>query len=510
MLVSRYATVVRSIRRHVIMAGAALAVMTCVYSTALAPVADGAAGASTADPVAEALDFDDAIALALAASPEVAAAERALELARMRLAAAEALRRPTITLRSVPAQISRAPNLASSESVPSVPASEPEGTRLLSTLGLDVHLPIGETRITLSIDGTYLQRVSAEPDADLGWSLSGSCPILGPGSPPAGGAGAAAGTGSGGSIDAQVRAAMAAVRNASFAVEQAREKAWATLEAAYYAVLRDRRKLEAAETNLERVKQHLAATEARFEQGNASRLDVLDARQRVAAAEVAVDAARHAVTLSNMNFNRAIGRDLATPVSLAPVGDYVPGRLPELEACVKEALESRREPALAEADLRDQEAELASAREALLPSVSLVGGVKDDGSWNIGIQLTKTLTRDLGAEAAVKAARDAVASAREKLEATKTTIVLEVTQAYYALVEAEAALSMARSGLDRARLALDAVQEQYRLGAATHQDVAAAIAAVHDAEVELADAAAGCFTARSRLAQVTGRALHHG
>ncbi|MEW6107256.1 MAG: hypothetical protein AB1563_13020, partial [Bacillota bacterium] len=98
MLVSRYATVVRSIRRHVIMAGAALAVMTCVYSTALAPVADGAAGARTADPVAEALNFDDAIALALAASPEVAAAERALELARMRLAAAEALRRPMITL----------------------------------------------------------------------------------------------------------------------------------------------------------------------------------------------------------------------------------------------------------------------------------------------------------------------------------------------------------------------------------------------------------------------------
>ncbi|MEW6105597.1 MAG: TolC family protein, partial [Bacillota bacterium] len=114
-----------------------------------------------------------------------------------------------------------------------------------------------------------------------------------------------------------------------------------------------------------------------------------------------------------------------------------------------------------------------------------------------------------GAEAAVKAAEDAAASAREKLEATKTTIVLEVTQAYYALVEAEAALSMARSGLDRARLALNAVQEQYRLGAATHQDVAAAIAAVHDGEVELADAAAGCFTARSRLAQVMGRALHH-
>ncbi|MDI7247084.1 MAG: TolC family protein [Bacillota bacterium] len=483
---------------------ATLVITACCY---LAPVAASGAGPAVSKQPEGTLTLDEAITLALASSPEVAAAERSLELAQMRLSAAEALRRPTISLRAWPAQISRPQDRASLMPAPLAPAPtpEPEGIRLLSSAGLDVCVPISEMQITLSIDGTYLSGSSVEPDTDLGWSLSVSHPLLGPGSSLPGSA-ASAGRAGTGPVDSQVRAATAAVRSASFALEQAREKARASLEAAYHAALRDRRKLEAAEMNLERVKQHLAVTEARFEQGNASGLDVLDARQRVAAAEVALDAARHAVVLSDMSVNRVTGRSLETPVSLAPVGEYVPGKLPGVETCVKTALERRKELALAAQDVSDQEAELASARKELLPSVALVGGAKDDGSWSIGVQLTKTLTRDLGAEAVVKAADDAVVSARERLESTKTAVVVEVTEAYYGLLEAEATLSLAKSGLERARLALDTVQEQYRLGAATHQDVATAIAAVHDAEVELADATAACFMARSRLTRAMGAA----
>lgn len=474
----------------------------------LAPVAasGGAAPAVSQQPEGT-LTVDEAIALALASSPEVAAAERSLELAQMRLLAAEALRRPTISLRAWPAQISRPQDRASLMPAPLAPAPtpEPEGIRLLSSACLDVCVPISEMQITLSIDGTYLSGSSVEPDTDLGWSLSVSRPLLGPGSSLPGSA-ASAGRAGTGSVDSQVRTAAAAVRSASFALEQAREKARASLEAAYHAALRDRRKLDAAETNLERTRQHLAVAEARFEQGNAGVLDVLDARQRAAAAEVALDAARHAVVLSDMSFNRVTGRSLETPVSLAPAGEYVPGKLPGLETCVKTALERRKELALAAQDVSDREAELTSARRELLPSVALIGSAKDDGSWSIGVELTKTLTRDLGAEAVVKAAADAVASARERLESAKTAVVVEVTEVYYGLLEAEAALSLAKSGLERARLALDTVQEQCRLGATTYQDVATAIAAVHDAEVQLADATAACFMARSRLTRAMGAA----
>ncbi len=482
--------------RHVFALAAALVVVAC---GCLTPVGAGAQGLAGGQPKG-ALTLDDVVALALSSSPEVAAAERSLELARMRLAAAEAALRPTVTLRASPAQVSRPGDRPAP--VPGAPL-EPEGTRFMSTAGVDVHVPIGDARVTLSIDGSYLSTGSTEPDTDVEWSVSVSRPILGPGSPAPGGMAGGA-IGGAGASDAEVRAATAQARNASFALEQARQRARAGGEAAFYAVLRDQRKLRAAEVNLERVRRHLAVTESRFGQGNASRLDVLDAKQRVRAAEAALDAATHAVTLSSMSFNRAVGRHLRSPVSLAPVADYVPGRIPDLDACVKEALERRKEASLVAEEVRDSEADLALARKGLLPAVSLVGGAKDDGSWNIGIQLAKTLTRDCGAEAAVKAAEDARAAAREKVEATKTATVLEVTKAYYALAEAEAALLLAMSGLERAGVALEAAQEQYRLGAATHQDVAAAIASAHDAEVELADATAACFVARSGLARAMG------
>ena len=47
-------------------------------------------------------------------------------------------------------------------------------------------------------------------------------------------------------------------------------------------------------------------------------------------------------------------------------------------------------------------------------------------------------------------------------------------------------------------------ETQYKVGAATCQDVALAIAALADAETDLANAEANCFAARSRLADSVG------
>ena len=308
----------------------------------------------------------------------------------------------------------------------------------------------------------------------------------------------------GGSPEDQVRSAKAAVRNAEFELDRAIAKARSGLETAYHGLLRDAGRLEAARMNLARMKRHFAMVEARHAQGNASDLDLIDAEQGVKSAEIAVDAAGHALKISEMSLNRLIGRDLNASIVPEPVGEYIKEPLMTLDEYTDLALVQRQEPVLIEENLANSKIELDKARSGLLPQVSVRGSLTDDGSWSIGVDLLKILPRDYSAELAVKSAENAVSAAEQNLVAAREAIVVEVTGAYYALLEADAHLSLAESALEKATAVLSIREAQYAVGAATHQDVAAAIDALHEAETDLANAHANCFAARSRLIDVVG------
>lgn len=140
----------------------------------------------------------------------------------------------------------------------------------------------------------------------------------------------------------------------------------------------------------------------------------------------------------------------------------------------------------------------------MLPQVWLRGQADNKGSWTVGVSLSKVLSRDYAAELSVKSGEKTVATAERNIVAAREAIVLDVTTAYYALLEAEARLSLAQSALEKTALVLSVRETQYTAGAATHQDVASAIAALSDAEIDLANARANCFTAKARLADAVG------
>jgi outer membrane protein TolC len=447
---------------------------------------------------ANTITFDEALRLALAHDPGVVSARNALEVASLRLVAAESLRFPLFTLSASPVQASwTAP-------IQSIPGST-ERRLISSRIGLGATLPIGDGNATFSIQGSYSKADSQASAWDNGWQISISLPILGKSSVSAGSMALAGTTGAGGgSYKDQVRLARTAVRNAEFELDRAIAKARTSLETAYHGVIRDMGKLEAARMNLDRMKQHFAIVEARHAQGNAGDLDLIDAEQGVKSAGIAVDAAGHALVVSEMSLNRLIGRDLNEPLVLEPVGEYVKEPVLPLDEYISLALRHRQEPALLEDNLVNTEIELDKARSGLLPQVSFKGSLADDGSWSIGVDLSKVLPRDYTAELSVKTAENAVVTAQHNLGATKEAIVVEVTSMYYALLEAEAYLDLAKSALEKAAATVSVRETQYKAGAATHQDVTLAIAALSDAEIDLANAEANCFAARSRLVDAVG------
>ncbi|MBX3169687.1 MAG: TolC family protein [Candidatus Eremiobacteraeota bacterium] len=139
-----------------------------------------------------------------------------------------------------------------------------------------------------------------------------------------------------------------------FAVEQgkhlARSQAWQAqsdwqelyyeVRKAYLNTLARQGDLRLAEQQVELTQQQLRQAEVRFQVGKAPRGDVLSAKLPVSQAQVTVAKRLAAYQKSLQELNQLMGLALTTPLELeAP--KLPEGPLPDVEACVKEALDQR-------------------------------------------------------------------------------------------------------------------------------------------------------------------------
>ncbi|MBS2034878.1 TolC family protein [bacterium] len=139
-----------------------------------------------------------------------------------------------------------------------------------------------------------------------------------------------------------------------FAIEQgkalARQQAWQAqsdwqdlyyrVRRAYLNTLARQGDLRLAEQQVELTQQQLHQAEVRFKVGKAPRGDVLSAKLPVSQAQVTVQKKRALYQKSLQELNQLMGLALTTPLELQPPATPV-GPLPDVEACVKEALDQR-------------------------------------------------------------------------------------------------------------------------------------------------------------------------
>lgn len=463
---------------------------------ALAPctfAADSSLGASHADE-SLALTMEDVMRLAESSSPSVASAKRAVELAMLQLQAAEAQKRPSITVHAAPLQIGIGPlSVQSVVEEDSKPMGKGETSMYaLSQAGGDVRIPLGGGSLSLSATASF---AFSDPalSGKSAWngSASLSLPILGASSP--------------GEAPSSTSSAQSQLRSAQFQLDQSIRQARASAQAAYFNLLAAEDRVAAADRGLSRARTHAAFVEGRCSAGNASELDALEAKAGADRAEAAAQSARHNLAIASISFNRAIGRDLDTLVHLAPAGEYV--RWPEdldLDTCTRAALETRPEIPMAEQDVADAEAALAQAIAAKRPDVFFQGQASSGGHWRVGLEVSALLTRDYAAEIAIESAKGRVEQAKANAVETRDSILLEVVEAFYNLREAESSVELARLAVAIATATLDIREEQCRIGAVAYAEVSEAIDAVRKAESDLAYQLAACFMAKSRLLQSVG------
>ena len=419
------------------------------------------------------LTMEGAMRMAELCSPSVAAARRALELARLELQAAEAKGRSSVVLRVAP-------------------ISAEAWSPVISSVGGEMQIPLrawlGSGHLSLSA-GVSLSLLEQGPQGTGNWGASLSMPILG----------------SEKEISDPVRSAGSQVRKAESRLEESIRQARTSAQAAYFSVLAAQDKVAAADQALVRIQEHVGFVESRYAMGNAGDLDVLEARASIARARATAESARHGLTMACMNLNQAIGSELRAAVHIAPAGEYLawPADM-DLDACVQAALGGRPEIVMARQDASDAEEALARAIAAKRPDVSLHGQLSSSGKWNVGLEVSTLLTPNYSADIAIKSAEDLLEQARVNAGGTQDAVVIEVIEAFYNLRDAETAVELARSAAEIAAATLKVKEEQCRMGAVSYADVSEAIETVRRAESDLASSVAACFIAKSKLRAAIG------
>ncbi|HPC84577.1 MAG TPA: TolC family protein [Thermoanaerobaculaceae bacterium] len=319
-----------------------------------------------------------------------------------------------------------------------------------------------------------------------------------------------------GKIGAAVQLARLAASATEAQVEVARLDTALAAAEAYYGLLAAREQVRTLELEQQSRAEALAVVQARFDIGEATRLELLQAQAALAEVSPTVEGARGGLLVAETRLRAVLGLWAGASLTVRPVEGDPPAppdsgilaragwvRRPELAALELEREARRRQERVITADG--------------LPRIDL------SGSWGRQVRLLENLDRSLfddwrvsvdlswslfdGGRRRGQAA--AVRSVQRQLELrladTENRVALEVEQAVTGYRTALARLEAARQARDAAREARRVAEETYQLGAAIFADVLDAQRREVQAEVNAVASYFEAWVGAARLARAVGR-----
>jgi outer membrane protein TolC len=426
--------------------------------------------ALTTPSLAETLELERAVSIALEKHPMIAMAAAGVEGAEARLAEARAARLPSVEL--------------------SETASRTNNPVMVFS-GLLVQESFGPENFAIA------SLNQPDPLNNFNTRISLSQPLW-----------------TGGRIGAGVAAARAGEQAAQGDAESTRQQVVRGVVDAYTGAVLAKSALGVARDALKTAEAHVEMIRDLREAGLVVESDLLQARVRAGEIrEMVVDAeAQHAVALAALNV--AMGLDLSSAHVLPDALDRAElesAPLPQLE---EEALASRPDLAAMLDRIEAARAMQRAARGARWPSVGLGGAYEandesapgtEGTNWSVMLAARWEVfdggrTRARVAQAGAKL-REAE-SARELLE---SRVGLEVRQAWHGLRAAASRIDTADAAVAMAEESLRVVEDRYRNGLATLVELLEAESALTRAKTRLVAAQRSALTARAALDLATGR-----
>lgn len=273
------------------------------------------------------------------------------------------------------------------------------------------------------------------------------------------------------------------------------------------------------EEYLDIAKQHLAETQAKYKQGLASNLDVLNQKVKVENIEPVVMQAKKNFELGNLYLRQILNRDPEDQLYLTwGANDLKIPATPGLEELYQQAMQHRPELVLAKLSVDASHYNIKIARSGHMPVLALnadysYNGYTENGFprtgdyyWasNAGLSLSVPLFEGFKVTAQVVqkelAYDQAVAAYQNKLK----NVRIEVKEAWLNLNEAKSRIEATRGVVVQARENLKAQMLRYRNGLSSQLELNDAIANVNDSDLQYVQAVYDAQIALSDLKFAVG------
>ncbi len=322
-----------------------------------------------------------------------------------------------------------------------------------------------------------------------------------------------------GERDAAVRAARHLTTVANVEFNQVHQQLVFDVSQAYHAAVAAAEKRRTAARAVAATRQILAAAETGQARGVGTRVEVAQARQQLAQAQLSLTNAQGEADTAHVALNAALGLPQAIRLRLASPGPLPAASARSLDQVIDAALAKRPDIIAAVAELRAAQAGVDLAQAAFMPKVGVVGSLAvDDNQFRLnnsgtlgtpleqtGVLVGMTLPLSDGGlrRSRRRSAYARVRAAQAEVAAVRDAAAREIAAAYTALRTALAAQRSARSLVAASRITVDAARKGLDVGLGTLTEAVAAEKALMDAEEVLAVTRRDAFDAATNLAFVT-------
>jgi outer membrane protein len=304
--------------------------------------------------------------------------------------------------------------------------------------------------------------------------------------------------------DAQIEGARAAAEAAEFQIRNTEQNVLLSVIQAYMSVLSDRQLVALRRENVSFFQAQLRSSEDRLEVGEGTRIDVAQARARLAQGQATLDAAINSLEISEATFQRYVG---VAPQNLDGSHNYSRLVPPNLQAAISEAEVGH--PAIlgAKAAIRAAQANSDGAQAEFGPTASITGRV--GSSWSqssagsagnlngsVGFEITVPIYAGGAIGASVRRAN--IEQIRSEVDAMSAydQIRESVISAWAGIQSADAQITAANAAVAAGREVVEGVIQERDLGTRTTLDVL-------NAQAELTSAREGLITASANKVVAT-------
>lgn len=323
----------------------------------------------------------------------------------------------------------------------------------------------------------------------------------------------------GGRLLNESRAARLLHEASEYRLVRSKEELAYNISRVFYAVLAQRRTIEALEFSREALQEHCRRVEELINAGKAARVDLLRTEVRLADLEQQLTREQNVLSIQSRLIANLTGRPETGFGEREIAGTLIAEKqpVPDAPRSLALALEQRSDWRAAQSALQAQERKRAAARAGRSPSVSLEGAYgnqwdvrdtdEDNPTGSVALKVEIPLFSGGIISADIREASAMLSSAEAKLRELELQIRLEVETAVLNIDAAQKQIEASGKSIEQAEESLRIEREKYALGKGSVIDVLDAQAALLESQKNYYRSLAEQKTALTQFRLATGELL---